>query len=179
MRLLGKKGYTLLEMILVIVIVGILAVVIGMPLIQGSLAWQSVNSRKDAIQQARLGLDRMVREIRNVQRTAADQPNMTDVTSTCVNYIDLNGQQVVYRSNAGTIQRGSGGTCGAPTGATTLVSNVTGFTITCYNSSNAVVVCSAANAPNVRRLMLNMSVAIGAETVTLTSQVVFRSLLSL
>lgn len=180
MQILSKEnGFTLLEAVLVILIIGVLAVLIGAPLIQGSLAWQAVSTRKEATQQVRMGLDRMARELRNIQRTPADLPNVIDISATCVNFVDVNNQQIVFRFNGGALERGTGGTCAAPTGVNLLASNVSAFTVTCYNNQNAVLACNLVNAPNVRRLKLDLTTLVGSETVELTSQILFRSLLFL
>ena len=179
MVLSKKNGFTLLEAVLVIVIVGILAVVIGRPLIQGSLAWRAVSTRKDATQLARLGMDRMVRELRNTQANANDTPNFNEFTAApCVRFTDLSGTMVAFRLNGANIERATGAvTCA--TAGTSMVSNVTGFTITCYNGSNALVSPCSSSPSTVRRLLLQTTVQVGTETVSLDSQVTLRSELGL
>ena len=177
MILSKENGFTLLEAVLVIVIVGILAVVIGTPLIQGSLAWRDVSTRKDATQQARLGMDRMVRELRNVQATAAGTPNFNEFTAApCVRFTDFSGTVIAFRLNGTNIERATGAITCASAG-TSLVPNVTSFTMTCYNGANAVVACSTASA--IRRMLLHVRVLVGNEPVELDSQVTLRSELGL
>ncbi len=178
MSLSKENGFTLLEAVLVIVIIGILAVIIGTPLIQGSLAWQAVSTRKDATQQARLGMDRMVRELRNTQRLANNTPNVAEVTTapTCIRFTDILGNMILYKLNGTSLDRATGGNCAAPTSASSLASNVTSFTITCYSSTNTVI-ASCSPLSSIRRLLLQLAVTVGTETVQLDSQVTFRDLL--
>jgi prepilin-type N-terminal cleavage/methylation domain-containing protein len=175
-----EKGFTMIETILVIVILGILAVVIGAPLIQGSLAWQEVSTRKDATQFVRLGMDRMVRELRNTQRLANNTPNVAEVTTgpaTCIRFTDALGNLILYKLNGTSLDRATGGTCASPTTANSLASNVTSFTITCYSNTNAVISPCSGNLSGIRRLLLQLVATVGVEAVELDSQVTFRDLL--
>ncbi len=163
-------------MVLVIVIVGILAVIIGTPLIQGSLAWQKVSTRKDLTQQVRLGMDRMVRELRNVQADASNNPvfNGYQAAPACIIFTDLSGTLVGFRQNGTDIVRMTGAGITCLSAGTTLVSNVGNFTITCYNVTNAVLV-GCAPTTDIRRLLLQTTVQVGSEPVSLDSQVMLRS----
>ncbi len=179
MSLQTEKGFTLIEAVIVIVIIGILAVIIGAPLIQGSLAWQAVSARKDATQQARLGMDRMIRELRNVQATAASTPNFNEFTAApCVRFTDLSGTMIAFRLNGTNIERATGAITCASAG-TSLVPNVTSFTITCYNGSNVLVSPCSSSPSTVRRLLLHATAQVGTESVSLDSQVTLRSELGL
>jgi prepilin-type N-terminal cleavage/methylation domain-containing protein len=170
-----RNGFTMIEAILSILILGILAVVIGSPLIQGSLAWQEVSARKDATQFVRLGMDRMVRELRNTQRLANNTPNVAEVTTgpTCIRFTDTLGNMILYKLNGTSLDRATGGTCASPTSANSLASNVTSFTITCYSNANAVITCSS-NLSSIRRLLLQLVVTQGGESVELDNQVAMR-----
>jgi type II secretory pathway pseudopilin PulG len=59
---------TLLELVLVILLLGILSAIIVAPVMTGARAWTEMSSQKEAVQQARIGLERLVRELRAVQR---------------------------------------------------------------------------------------------------------------
>ena len=178
MGLKTENGFTMIEAILVIVILGILSVIIVVPLMQGAKGWQDVSLRKDATQFARIGIDRMARELRNTQRLANNTPNVAEVTTgpTCIRFTDILGNLILYKLNGTSLDRATGGTCASPTSANTLASNVTSFTITCYNNANTVIAsCSTPSA--IRRLLLQLVVTEGVEAVELDSQVAFRDLL--
>ena len=114
------KGFTLIEMVIVIVLVGILATIAATIIMQGIRAYSDEQYRSDAHYQARFAMERMAREIRESRsNTAADIPAMTGTT---LRYNDINGVQMGFRLNAGNIERTE------DNGATwqTLAVNITG-----------------------------------------------------
>jgi prepilin-type N-terminal cleavage/methylation domain-containing protein len=172
-----EKGYTLIELILVIVILGILSVLVGVPLLQGARGWKAVSTRKEATQFARLGMDRMARELRMTQRLANNTPNIAEVTTapTCIRFTDVLGNLILYKLNGTSLDRATGGTCASPTSANSLVGDVSGFSIACYNNANAVIACSS-NLTAIRRVLFQLSVTENGEAVELDSQVTLRNL---
>jgi prepilin-type N-terminal cleavage/methylation domain-containing protein len=177
MGLKTQNGFSMIEAILVIIILGIMSVIISVPLMQGAKGWQAVSVRKDATQFARLGMDRMARELRNIQRLANNTPNIAEVTSSpaCIRFTDTLGNMILYKLNGTSLDRATGGTCATPTSANSLAGNVTGFTITCYSNTNAVITCSS-NLSSIRRVFLQLVVTESGEAVELDSQVALRAL---
>jgi prepilin-type N-terminal cleavage/methylation domain-containing protein len=115
-----SQGFTFIEIIIVIVLVGILGTIAATIIMQGIRAYSDQQSRSDAHYQARFAMERMAREIREIRsNTAADIPAMTGTT---LQYNDINGVQTGFRLNAGNIERTE------DNGATwqTLAINITG-----------------------------------------------------
>ena len=115
-----SQGFTLIEIIVVIVIIGILATIAATIIMQGVSTYSVGESRSNALYQARFAVERMAREIRLIRsKTAADIPTMTGTT---LLYNDINGLQMGFRLNAGNIERTQ------DNGATwqTLAINITG-----------------------------------------------------
>jgi prepilin-type N-terminal cleavage/methylation domain-containing protein len=98
-----SKGFTLIEIIIVIVLVGILATIAATIIMQGVRAYSGGESRSNAHYQARFAVERMSREIRLMRSsTVTDIPTMTGTT---LRYTDINGLQMGFRLNAGNIER--------------------------------------------------------------------------
>ncbi|MEW6325022.1 MAG: type II secretion system protein, partial [Nitrospirota bacterium] len=56
----SQRGVTLLELILVMMLIGILAAIIVAPVMTGASAWNKMSRQKEVVQQARIGLERLV-----------------------------------------------------------------------------------------------------------------------
>jgi prepilin-type N-terminal cleavage/methylation domain-containing protein len=98
-----SRGFTLVEVVITIVIVGIISGIASLILLQGVRAYSDGQSRSDVHYQARLAMERMGREIRLVRsRTVADIPVMNP---TLFLFTDSQGVQMGFRLNAGAVQR--------------------------------------------------------------------------
>src|SRR3989338_6905958 len=78
----NNKGFTLIEMIMVITLLGIVAAIIAIPFLQGVKGWFDATTREGITQSGRIGIERMTREIRNTARTAANAPCISAVALT-------------------------------------------------------------------------------------------------
>ena len=97
------NGFTLIEMIIVIVILGILSTLAALIILQGVKAYSVEDQRSNVHYQARLAMERMVREIRLIRSTADVTSALTDGTQ--LQYVDINNAAIGFRLNAGQIQR--------------------------------------------------------------------------
>lgn len=61
------KGFTLIELVIVIVVVGVIASVFAILIIQGIDTYGFITIREDILSEAELAMERMVREIRQIQ----------------------------------------------------------------------------------------------------------------
>jgi prepilin-type N-terminal cleavage/methylation domain-containing protein len=98
-----SKGFTLIEIIIVIVILGILSTVAAMIILEGAKSYSIEDSRSNAHYQARLAMERMAREIRLIRsQTAAD---ITTMGANTIRYSDIFGAQMGFRLTGTTIER--------------------------------------------------------------------------
>lgn len=146
---MNSKGFTLIEMVMVILLLGIIAGVATMVLLEGSKGWLAIGPRKDALWEARMSIERMVREAREGRRynytIAANQITFRRHTSTSL---------TTYQYNAGRLERTEGGITSA------LAGNVEFLRFTTIK-------------PNLIGITLGMSEA--GKTVELRSRVFFRN----
>jgi prepilin-type N-terminal cleavage/methylation domain-containing protein len=82
------RGFTLIEMIIVITIIAVISVMAGQVVASGLKMMLTAQQVVDADWQAKLALESMVREIRNI-RSRAD---MTTTSSTTLAFNDINSQ---------------------------------------------------------------------------------------
>lgn len=99
----NSKGFTLIEIIITIVIVGIISGIAAVIIAQGVRSYTDEQGRSDMRYRAELALERMSREIRMIRSaSAADIPTMTGST---LRYTDINGAAMGFRLNGGAIER--------------------------------------------------------------------------
>jgi prepilin-type N-terminal cleavage/methylation domain-containing protein len=100
-------GFTLIEMIITIVVVGILAGLAAMIILQGVKVYSTEDLRSSAQYQARIGMERMMREMRLVRSTGDVTSVLTDRTQFVYNTI--NNASIGFRLSGGQIQRSQDG----------------------------------------------------------------------
>lgn len=91
----NHRGVTFLEIILVMVIMGILGAIIAGPVIIGAKAWSDMSRQTEIAQQARIGLDRFVRELRSIQRVNG-RPSIKEVASNRIRFVTAAGDDLTY-----------------------------------------------------------------------------------
>jgi len=98
-----EAGYTLIELVLTIVLVGIIAAIVGTLLLQGTQALVAEDVRSNITSEARLAIERMIREIRTIRSpTDADIPSWT---VSDLSFVDLDGAAIAYAVGGGTLTR--------------------------------------------------------------------------
>lgn len=156
----NNKGFTLIEMIMVITLLGIVAAIIAIPLLQGARGWFDATTREGITQSGRIGIERMTREIRNTARTATNTPCISSAIATSITFSDATGNlvacnSITFNQVGNTIQRTDA------SGTSNLADNVTSLAFTYYDSNNAQTVVAA----NVRRVAIEITSTKGTETL--------------
>ncbi len=160
-RLNSKKvrGFTLIEAVMVIVIVGILAGGSSMYIKQVMDTWNFQNFREEAVSQGRIGLIRMTREIRQIKGPF----NVTAANQTVFSFVDHNDNAISYSLSGTNLNRNSN----------LLLSGVNNFTFSYYDVNNTLVTSPilAPNSTNIYRINIDFQVQSGSQTKRLRSQV--------
>lgn len=89
---MNKKGFTLVELILTILVMGIIAVVSAQVLMRGIDTYSLITSRKDALQRARMSMDRMTDELALV-----NSARLTAIGDTSISFTDALGAASDFR----------------------------------------------------------------------------------
>lgn len=155
----NRRGFTLIELILVVVLLGIVALALTAAFVPTARISVAVDTRKDALQNTRLAMERMLREIREARSIAVCCP-LTSLTFT--------------NAANGVIAYSWSGAALAPLqrNAIDLACCVQGFTLNYLRKDGL----PAALPAEVWRIQADLQVQVGNETVEFRSEVNPRNL---
>ena len=165
----GNAGFSLMEIVVVCVLIGIIAAVIIPPLHQGVQSFAVTETRGDLTSQARQAATRMIRELRNIQKEADNTPNISSANAATITFVDVLDNTITFSLSGSTVQRNSNA----------LVEQVSSLQFRYFNGSNAELTTlplSATDRNNVRRIMVTLTLAEGSLTVSVTEQAYLREL---
>jgi prepilin-type N-terminal cleavage/methylation domain-containing protein len=92
-------GFTLIEMVVVIVILGVMSTLAALIILQGVESYSTEDQRSNVHYQASLAMERMVREIRLIRTPASVTSLLTNRSQ--LQYTDINNASIGFRLNAG------------------------------------------------------------------------------
>jgi prepilin-type N-terminal cleavage/methylation domain-containing protein len=164
----GSAGFTLIEIVIVCVLIGIIASVIIPPLHQGVQSFTAGETRSDLTSQARQAATRVVRELRNIQKEGDNTPNISSANATSITFVDVLDNAITFSLSGSTLQRNSN----------PLVEQVSSLQFRYFDINN--VELTGAFSPNdVRRIMMTLTLAEGTQTVSVTDQTFLREMTGL
>ena len=124
----GQKGYTLVEIVMVIVILGVIGAFTFQFVAHGVLAFKKSSARKDLYDQGRLALERMVRELRDTKEVTDSSGSSVTFKKAHPTQAADNTEEIKFQLNGTSLER-VGDPSGTPATAV-LASNVSSFTVT-------------------------------------------------
>ena len=156
-----NKGFTLIELVMVITLLGIIGGIIALPLYIGTKGWFEATTREGITESGRIAIERMMREIRNTARKANNTPCISAPAATSFSISDLNGDlvncnSITFNLSGTDIQRN-----GVP-----LADNVQSLAFTYYDVNN--------NTPpitSIHRVAIEIESTSGGETLRKYSEV--------
>ncbi len=153
-----NSGFTLIETVMVIVIVGILAGGSSMYIKQVIDTWNFQNFLEEAVSQGRIALIRMTREIRQ-----AIDLDVYSASQTNFSFKDANDNIINYTISADNLYRGPD----------LLLSGVGNFTFSYYNKTNQLITSPELypSKTDIKRIDIDFQVQSGSQTKRLRSQV--------
>ena len=163
----NKKGFTLVELVIVITIAGITATIVGTILLGTVKAWTFKFNRGDMLWDARVAIDRMTREIRTVRNNAS----VTTASSSQFRFIDAGNVDITYSLSSTNLNRTENGT------ANLLAENVSSLSFTYYDAAGTVIPSPTVSpTTNIKRVRVNLTLIKNGQTFYLQSDSMPRNL---
>lgn len=146
----------MIELILVVVLVAIVGIAMTSAFVPTMTVSVQTDSRKEAFQQGRLAMERVMREIREARQFAACAP--CNPTNT-LNFTDARNAAIAY-AWSGTPQTA------VTRNGTDIASNVDGYTMTFFTRTGAI----PPDQTQIWRIRADLQVRVGDQTIQLRSE---------
>lgn len=160
----GKSGYTLIEMVVAIVAIGIIITVL-VPFFKVNIdSYVNVQNGKMTMQSARIGLDRMMSEMNEV----ANPWQYDYTTSTRVQFTNQDGNYISYQYQDQVLERRESFFGGS---WVSLVENVQSFQIRYYRNDGSSFTPNFFTQDEIWRISVEMAVGDGVSNITLKDQI--------
>jgi len=159
----SENGFTLVELMIACAMVGLVMAGALVALQQGDNAYQYSTGRVEVQQNARMAVDRIVRDLRTGTTVTA-----STATSVTAQYIDETGATVTvqYSLNGTDLQRNQTNPVPATAQPETLIGGVNALVLTYYDSNNVTTTTAA----NVRVVDIKLTTQPQAGTSNLANQ---------
>ncbi len=163
----NSKGFTLIELVIVITIIGIISGIVGSILIGTIDAWTFRFNRGDLLSNGRLAMNRMVREIREVK----NRSKVTTADPSEFSFENVDSVDVTYSLSGTDLNRTENET------TNTLAEDVSNLTFTYFDSDGEPIETPdvAPGATDIRRVRINLTLTKSGENVYLQSESVPRN----
>lgn len=157
------------------VLIGIVALVVANALSTGITGFFVVDNRKEALDQARVAMERMAKEIRNLKNSASVTASSS--TQFCFTMLDGTNNNILvnYSYINPDIKREEAGACVAGNGQT-LSTNIASFSFAYIRANGDAESPVQFSSVTTKRIRLTTTSTVSGETVTLQSEVYLRSL---
>lgn len=163
---MNKRGFTLIELVMVIMIVGIASAVVCSMLLGVIDAWTFKFNRADLLWDGRAAVNRMVREI----RMARDSASVITASGGQFRFIDAGNKDIAYSLSAANLNRAENGS------ANLLAENVSSLAFSYYDAGgNPIPTPVVSPTTDIRRVRINLTLTKNGENVYLQSESVPRN----
>jgi prepilin-type N-terminal cleavage/methylation domain-containing protein len=143
-RKTNEKGFTLIEVIVSLVLVGIIAVIAGMGLLQITQGYVFAKQNAETVQKAQVAMTRIVKELGAAERTSAGTTAITAAGTGSVTYTRQEPSgSTTYTTNTIALSGTAVSLQQVPSGGTastsTLINNVTAFSLAYLDAAGGTV----------------------------------------
>lgn len=159
-----SKGFTLIELVIVITIIGIITGIVGSILLGAIDAWTFKFNRQDILSDSKLAMNRMVREMKEVKNRA----KVTTADLSEFSFENIDSVDITYALSGTDLDRIEDET------ANTLAENVSSLTFTYFDADGDDEIETPIVAPSktdIRRIRINLTLTKNEETLYLQSDV--------
>lgn len=163
MKLHEQLGFTMIELLMVIVILGIITAGSSELLVQGFRAFSVEKSYNNVSWQGRITIEKMNRDLRAI-RSPTD---ISTATSSQISFTNVDGNVVTYCVSGTQMVRGNQLSCAGQA----LADGVSGLIFTYYNSDGVAFVPTMANYNLIRYVRINFSITNFGKTSKFTTLV--------
>ena len=169
----NRNGFTIIEVIIVIVLIGIFSYGIAIYVSHVAESWKFLTQRYDLEQNGKLAADFLTRDLREIDIDSSGNPDMSLASSSGITFLDSEGETTVYNYSGDTIYKNS----------QPLVKDATGFEIKYYDQNNAEISpanggLTSAQIEQVWYLYIRFILTKGDQRVTLSSYIFPRNFLA-
>jgi prepilin-type N-terminal cleavage/methylation domain-containing protein len=156
--IIKSKGVTLIELVMVIAIVGILVSVSSMYIVEVVKTWNFLSFRSEIVNESRLALFRMIREIRQL----GNQTDVYKAQKSDFQFRDINLNTIEYNLSGENLLRNSD----------VLAGGITNLTFTYYNRTEAQIPSPLVSpaSTDIFRIRVNLEIRSGSQTKRLESE---------
>ncbi|MDH4163663.1 MAG: type II secretion system GspH family protein [Nitrospirota bacterium] len=153
-----SNGFTLVEIVITIVLIGVLSGIAAMIILQGVRSYSGEQTRSDAHYQARIAMERMAREIRLIRSQGAD---IITMANNDLRFIDVTGATIGFSWAGPVLSRWNGASNDL------LASGITAFTFNYYQQDGV----TAASPADLWFVEITMTASAGGETFDMRTRV--------
>ncbi|MDD5613941.1 MAG: prepilin-type N-terminal cleavage/methylation domain-containing protein [Candidatus Omnitrophica bacterium] len=126
----SRKAFTLIEVIMVIILVGVFSYGVSIYVMRVIDSWKFLTQRYQLEQDGKLALDFIVRDLRVIDIDFLANPDISTAGSSSIVFSNTDSDSIAYTYSGGIIYKN-----GQP-----LIKNISSFTIQYYDKSNAEIV---------------------------------------
>lgn len=175
--MISNKSFTIIEIVVAIVLVGIFAWGVSIYITQVVDSWKFLTQRYELEQNGKLAMDFIVRDIREIDIDSLGNPEISSASDTAITFTTADGEAITYSYNGRTIYKALAGN------SHPLVKNVSSFEIHYYNKNYAEINPHGGSLPPGQRrqiwyLYVRFILSAGDQTAVYSSYIFPRNLLA-